>query len=317
MIDTEEFEKAGIFYNGIVATEEYFRKKQGLLWQLFLMRELAKFRQYGIREKLNVLIKHNDKNNRFLEHIFSNKYALLESYYQGRIKARKIFAAPDSNPEPEEIRCLFYLLDEIFYQDCYKIKQLIGKGDTVVDIGANIGIFSLAVLAHSPDARTIAFEPASRTYATLKKNVAPYKNIEIKNMGLGAENATKELRITAKNIANRIDEKIDTELKAEALRKEEIKIAMLDEFIGRKAEVIKLDIEGYEEQALIGASHFINKHKPLIICANEHSKKQKEHLVARMKKINRSYKFYSPNEVVTCFYIESKHGAKINRLKPQ
>jgi FkbM family methyltransferase len=47
----------------------------------------------------------------------------------------------------------------------------IKSGDVVVDIGANIGMFSLFAASISPDVQVYAFEPASDTFAVLQKNV--------------------------------------------------------------------------------------------------------------------------------------------------
>lgn len=47
----------------------------------------------------------------------------------------------------------------------------IKSGDIVVDIGANIGMFSLFAASLSPDVQVYAFEPASDTFALLQKNV--------------------------------------------------------------------------------------------------------------------------------------------------
>ena len=68
-----------------------------------------------------------------------------------------------------------YLYQEIFRDECYLRHGIrIHDGDTVVDIGANIGLFSLFVLNRFPRARIYAFEPSPVVYELLKANCEAY-----------------------------------------------------------------------------------------------------------------------------------------------
>jgi FkbH-like protein/FkbM family methyltransferase len=68
-----------------------------------------------------------------------------------------------------------YLYQEIFENECY-LKHGIGlpDGATVVDIGANIGLFSLFVMSRCRSPRIYAFEPAPVAYDLLKANCDAY-----------------------------------------------------------------------------------------------------------------------------------------------
>jgi FkbH-like protein/FkbM family methyltransferase len=71
-----------------------------------------------------------------------------------------------------------YVYREIFVDRAYvKHGITIAPGDTVVDIGANIGLFTAFVQAHAPGARVIAFEPSPAAYAALSANVARYGGV--------------------------------------------------------------------------------------------------------------------------------------------
>lgn len=66
-----------------------------------------------------------------------------------------------------------YVFSEIFVDRCYLRHGIsIEADDVVIDIGANIGLFSLFVQAHAPGARVLAFEPAPAAHAALAANVA-------------------------------------------------------------------------------------------------------------------------------------------------
>ena len=55
----------------------------------------------------------------------------------------------------------------------------------VVDVGANIGLFSLLVKQLYPEARVYAFEPSPVHYALLRQNLAAYQQVQLFQQGLG------------------------------------------------------------------------------------------------------------------------------------
>jgi FkbH-like protein/FkbM family methyltransferase len=68
-----------------------------------------------------------------------------------------------------------YLYQEIFHDECYLRHGIrIDDGDTIVDIGANIGLFSLFVLGRCKNPRIYAFEPSPVVYELLKANCEAY-----------------------------------------------------------------------------------------------------------------------------------------------
>lgn len=87
---------------------------------------------------------------------------------RSRVDLRNGFTitAPASEP-------LLFLFREIWVDRCYDTGRLaIGPGDTVVDIGAHVGVFALWVAAREPRARIIAVEPSPRAAPYLRRNLA-------------------------------------------------------------------------------------------------------------------------------------------------
>jgi amino acid adenylation domain-containing protein/FkbM family methyltransferase len=79
-----------------------------------------------------------------------------------------------------------YLYQEIFENQTY-VKHGIDlpDGACVFDVGANIGLFTLFVLAHCPNARIFAFEPIFPIFETLRLNVELYgDNVKLFPFGL-------------------------------------------------------------------------------------------------------------------------------------
>ena len=79
-----------------------------------------------------------------------------------------------------------YLYKEIFEDQCYlKHGIRLQDGDTVVDIGANIGLFSLFVMSRCANPNIYAFEPAPVVYDFLKANCDAYgSNVRALNVGV-------------------------------------------------------------------------------------------------------------------------------------
>lgn len=74
-----------------------------------------------------------------------------------------------------ETRGLIY---EIFYQNTYFLNNLdLNPGSIIIDVGANIGLFSLFALKQCQyDALIYCFEPIPSSFECLQKNLAPFHN---------------------------------------------------------------------------------------------------------------------------------------------
>ena len=70
-----------------------------------------------------------------------------------------------------------FLYDEIFVQEIYSTYGLnIAEGSVVLDIGANIGMFSLYIAQKFPGTRIFCFEPAPHALNMLRVNLAPLED---------------------------------------------------------------------------------------------------------------------------------------------
>ena len=69
---------------------------------------------------------------------------------------------------------LNHIFKEIFMEECYShgVPLKAGKNMTVVDIGANIGVFTAFAAMRFPQSRIIAYEPIPANFAQLEKNAA-------------------------------------------------------------------------------------------------------------------------------------------------
>jgi FkbM family methyltransferase len=140
------------------------------------------------------------------------------------------------------------------------ISNKIKEGDVFVDIGANIGYYSL--LAQSRACKVYAFEPSPSNYSLLQKNISLNKEkhkgaILAYNYWLGE---IKEERTLFYNSQNPWASTILSEIARNSMDdfQEKVTIVVLDEFLRDvKADFIKIDVEWYETFVLRGMKNFL------------------------------------------------------------
>ena len=163
------------------------------------------------------------------------------------------------------------------------IPRIVAPGDTVVDIGANYGMWvyplSRAVGAHG---RVWAFEPIPFTVATLRKvaRLLRLKNVEIVARGCADVAGTIAFDVPVQDngaisggqahFAARDDARPGRERHARWTDSKQVMcdVVAVDDVVPDAARVslIKLDIEGAELAALRGCERTIDRNHPVIVC---------------------------------------------------
>jgi FkbM family methyltransferase len=146
----------------------------------------------------------------------------------------------------------------------------------ILDIGANIGETSLHFAKNNPDSKVYAFEPMPDTFIKLNHNVLlnNFTNIEIYNFGMGNSEGKFYMSIPANN--NIAGAKVDLNI-SEGYN---IYITTVDNFVFFKRKLtsvdfIKIDVEGFEYNVLLGSINTIKSFKPtLFIEINDNNLKQ-------------------------------------------
>lgn len=161
----------------------------------------------------------------------------------------------------------------------------INKEDVFYDIGANIGYYTIITARRLRD--VIAFEPYSKTYELLKKNVAlnVLKNVKKYNLGIGQGVGNKILYVPSKKNLAFFSEEVSRNEKH--IIKEEVPIVSLDHFLENFSPPpptwIKMDVEGYEYSVIKGAKDVLGKYKPKIFMELHTNRVEKEHLKELVK----------------------------------
>lgn len=132
--------------------------------------------------------------------------------------------------------------------------DLLSEGDTVYDIGANHGYYTiLSGLNIGCNGTVVAFEPHRPFYKSLEENInnnGINAKIHLEQAGVGNKNTEGEIYLEGRN--PRLNEK----------ESGQTSITTIDTCNYPTPDVIKIDTEGYETQVLEGAEKTLRKNQP-------------------------------------------------------
>ena len=199
----------------------------------------------------------------------------------------------------------FYEKDEINL-----ILKLIKENDIILDIGANIGWYSLKIAKNINNVKILAFEPIPKTFKYLKDNIHLNRISGIKTFNYGFSDKEKDITFyyyhegscnaSAANLSGKKD-----------VNKIICRLTTLDKFTESKniaIDFIKCDVEGSELFVFKGGIKTIKKNKPIIFT---------ELLRKRAAKFD-----YHPNDVISllmengygCFTINCGNLNEIDKI---
>lgn len=139
------------------------------------------------------------------------------------------------------------------------VKKEIKEGSAVIDIGANMGYYTLlfAKLV-GKKGKVYSFEPEPNNFALLKKNISinNYHNVNIQQKAVSNTNKKINLYLSKKSTGQHTiapsrfcDKKI------------QVKSIRLDDDINEKIDFVKIDVEGAEYHVLSGMKNILKNQK--------------------------------------------------------
>jgi FkbM family methyltransferase len=148
--------------------------------------------------------------------------------------------------------CHYFGLPE--FESMAFLLHLLRPGDLFVDVGANIGAYSLLAAGVS-DANSMAFEPSLAVAEVMENNIVNNnleRKVSLYKIGLGKNHSSAALTI-GKGIQNHIVSQ------SNAVNSQAIKLAPLDDFCQYAIPLlIKIDVEGFETEVVNGAASTLN-----------------------------------------------------------
>jgi FkbM family methyltransferase len=155
------------------------------------------------------------------------------------------------------------------------LAELIEPGQTVYDVGANIGFFTiLCSRLVGPQGKVYAFEPIPQNLATLRHNVTinALSNVTIVEAALSSSTGTAEMFVSPWSAFHSLNLEGATKQDNHGPRAGEITVqtVTLDEFVQgegvRAPDLVKIDVEGAELIVLAGMRETLRSVKPLLLC---------------------------------------------------
>ncbi|PWH14944.1 MAG: hypothetical protein DDG58_12125 [Ardenticatenia bacterium] len=155
------------------------------------------------------------------------------------------------------------------------VAQLSLAGKVVYDVGAYVGIYTLFFArAVGQEGTVVSFEPDPDNYKELVYNVElnNFKNVFTLNLALGSHNHPANifrdpLYPTRSSLCPSLEP--STYRKTKPLRVAPVKVVSIDTLIrgGQLPlpDLIKIDVEGYEKEVLLGSQATLHNYHPLIL----------------------------------------------------
>ncbi len=189
-------------------------------------------------------------------------YKVLEITTGGRGVARMV----DDRPIRFPARWSRYYSSEYDPATFEFLEKNLKEGDTVLDIGAHIGLFSVAMASMVGDeGRVFCFEPTPLTREVLSKVIALNGcagNVEVRGEAVSARSGSTLFYETDVDVSN-ANSLVKTEIGKKPI---EVAMTSVDEFAkerGLTINCLKIDVEGAEMDVLTGARDTFLNQRPV------------------------------------------------------
>ena len=152
------------------------------------------------------------------------------------------------------------------------VKKIVKTDNVVLDIGANIGYYSVIMSKLVGDnGKVLSFEPTLHYRKVLKKNIITNMLTNIKIYKFGLSDKKQDLEISIGPSSATLHEPKETITNK---KREMINLQSLDECINQlhidRIDFIKIDVDGHEPAFLKGAMKSIKKYNPIILLEVNH-----------------------------------------------
>ncbi len=154
---------------------------------------------------------------------------------------------------------------ELYFTQQFLQTSIKNKNPIFFDVGGNKGEYSALLRESFPESHIHTFEPNPNTYSVLTNKLG--SKIKAVNKGVGAENGELELFFD-KNNTTSVQATSDPEIlrviaKTENIISEKIEVITLDTYCKENKitsiDLLKIDTEGFELEALMGAKELLNQ----------------------------------------------------------
>lgn len=169
----------------------------------------------------------------------------------------------------EHIGRYLYLTGEFDRSTFEVLSRHARPGDTLLDIGANVGYMSACFLANIPHSKVIAVEPQPDVVGLLGKNLDQFRGRA--NIAPVALSDTDGEGLLEVDNVNRGASKLVSEASGNAVKIETWSPErLIAAFQPQRIDIIKIDVEGYEEKVIAALAGSIARYRPRLIMFEDH-----------------------------------------------
>ncbi|MFZ0042496.1 MAG: FkbM family methyltransferase [Solirubrobacteraceae bacterium] len=158
------------------------------------------------------------------------------------------------------------------------VADVVSPGDTVLDVGANIGLFTdhLARVV-GPQGRVIAFEPHPAYARDLSRIADARKNVTLITAAVSDTPGSARLSVPEMTSGpNRTMGSLQPRPEASQGEVVDVPTTTLDEATASASGVrlLKIDVEGHEHEALLGGRGLLGRERPVVMLEAEQRHRQ-------------------------------------------
>lgn len=171
-----------------------------------------------------------------------------------------------------------YIEWSIFFFGSYEtdtvrlIKNVFRPNFVAIDVGANVGVFTLIMAAHAREGRVIAIEPHPDVFARLARNIDlnRLQNVTLRQCALSDASGAQTLFSFAPGAANQGASSFYAGNVAGGGPQLSVAVTTLDEIMSspgapNRLDFVKIDTEGNEARVLLGARQSLRKYRPQVL----------------------------------------------------
>jgi FkbM family methyltransferase len=189
------------------------------------------------------------------------------------------------NPTSYLAKIIYWNGPAAFEPHLYEVfERLVGHARGFVDVGANIGYYSLLATALNADIRVWSFEPLPPVAEYLRRNKVEndLTNMDVVEMAASDQTGTAEFTaarnekfpFVAQHLTSTGSLTAEQASRTNLIDNHTVRCTTLDDFFGRLhdneqdsgLDLLKIDVEANEHRVLDGARKVIATYRPVIVC---------------------------------------------------